>query len=711
MYVEESLALAKGDVAAAKGNVVAVEVKVAAAKKDVTAAEAKVTAAKHEVTAAEIKVTAAKQEGDKLMLDAAYHSLKCASEGQASAQAALTTAEMGVATAQTGVATAQAGVASAQTVLDACCNALAAVITRRMSDTSATSGAGTTSGASGTVAEVVATEPGQGPASSFTSSHDKSIDGVGMCFSSEWLRVDVADGAAAFRREFGVVDAPPDDEVARVADVLRACVMDTHSLRIVHETKTTAMSGTMRLVQNHHLDALCDALGADVCKTTTGESRLSLLDLKCSEGVANAKSSPDAYLMGRVVCHRDECSVFDADAAAATAAVSPADKDAACDCNLDALVVGIGEAKHTTDSAVEALRQAFVESTNVALAWRRRGVPCARVTVPVWATTGQLVKFGVTRMLEPAFPYLVIMSKTLDLADARDRTEAATLFASMMAWCRTPVHAWAREANTQQSLGLSTRAYHLKPLENVFLVADDGDASLAHMLHVLQRLQPPSPACAFVEAPITVRTGAKWRGSALVFRNLALDGYQIGVPSERAERERYLAAIRAAMEAIHEAGVVHLDFYPSNFMWKATSNAADGCDREHGPSGERMLIKIIDWDAAHVLGAPLTTLTHSRMATLADRVALVPNGRQELRAVAGWDTGLFDVLCAAAKDAAFHTQDKAALDDAFWRACRQAALQQSSGGAVQSRVVRDDSEDDDDGEDVCRELAALGVDQ
>jgi hypothetical protein len=712
---EAKVTAAEAKVVTAKQEVVIAEAKVETAKKEVVTARLEVvTVAKQEVTAANLEVTAAKEEvvtakqdGDKLMIAAAYQSLKCASEGQASAQAALATAEVvvataqaGVVTAQAGVVTAQAGVASAHTVLDACCIALAAVLTRRTPDASATPGAASTSGA---VAEMVATDSSQGPASSFTSSHDRPIDGVGMCFSSEWLRVDVADGAAAFRREFGVVDAPPDvDEVARVADVLRTCVMDTHSLSIVHETKTTA---TTRAVQNHHLDTLCVALGADVCKTTTGESRQSLQDLGCGKGVATAKSSPDAYLVGRVVCHRDDCSVFDADAAAATTAASPADTDAACNCSLslDALVVGIGEAKHTTDSAVEALRQAFVESTNVALEWRRRGVPCARVTVPVWATTGQLVKFAVTRMLEPAFPYLVILSKTLDLADARDRTEAATLFASMMAWCRTPVHAWDREANAQLSLELSTRAYHLKPLTTVFLVADDFDVSLAHMLHVLQRLQPPSPASAFVEAPITVRTEAKH--PALVFRNLVLDGYQIGVPAEHMQRKRYLAAIRVAMEAIHKAGVVHLDFYPSNFMWKETSEAADGS--EGGPSDKRVFIKIIDWDAAHVLDAPLTKVTHSRMASHAHRTALVPNGRDELRAVAAWDTSLFDVLCAAAEDAEFHTPNKATLDDAFWRACRKAA---KGSDAVLSHAAGIDG-DNENGEDVCHKLAALGVGQ
>ena len=45
------------------------------------------------------------------------------------------------------------------------------------------------------------------------------------------------------------------------------------------------------------------------------------------------------------------------------------------------------------------------------------------------------------------------------------------------------------------------------------------------------------------------------------------------------------------IDKIHEAGVVHVDLYPSNIMWRRCSHESDNIE-----------IKLIDFDVAHIKG-------------------------------------------------------------------------------------------------------------
>jgi len=83
------------------------------------------------------------------------------------------------------------------------------------------------------------------------------------------------------------------------------------------------------------------------------------------------------------------------------------------------------------------------------------------------------------------------------------------------------------------------------------------------------------------------------------------------------------------MESLHRAGVVHLDWYPSNFIWK--------CDEATG----ELMIKIIDFDATHIIGDGLEECLSSRLAgrrkQLADREE---GGRGDVR---NFDLSLMNV--------------------------------------------------------------------
>ena len=57
------------------------------------------------------------------------------------------------------------------------------------------------------------------------------------------------------------------------------------------------------------------------------------------------------------------------------------------------------------------------------------------------------------------------------------------------------------------------------------------------------------------------------------------------------------------MKAMHSAGVVHLDWYPSNFMW------------QYKPDSGELSVKIIDFDSAHLRSDSLLEFTWSRYTT------------------------------------------------------------------------------------------------
>ena len=64
-------------------------------------------------------------------------------------------------------------------------------------------------------------------------------------------------------------------------------------------------------------------------------------------------------------------------------------------------------------------------------------------------------------------------------------------------------------------------------------------------------------------------------------------GYRIWIPEDPKTRALFLAKVKMSMYAIHQAGIVHMDFYlyPSNIMLREV--------------GYGVVVKIIDWDAVH----------------------------------------------------------------------------------------------------------------
>ena len=467
---------------------------------------------------------------------------------------------------------------------------------------------------------------------------DEMMRGVGSFFFSKqfWIK----SSAEMMYKCFPVKPTDvTEGKVALIDRELEKLIMDSFTMLETHETSTKGYA--RRGVQEDHLDELCRRLTKNLWKTTTTNKTPTLKSMECPHGVATESSQPDGFIMRRL--------------------------------GKKLFLGGVLEAKGTSHSLKQALRQAYAASTNVALAHRAKGISSKSVAVPVVVTNGHCMQFGVTRVLEPSLPYFTNVSKVLDLSNGSDRREAAFLLALVDYVCDKvalepdPSHVFRGEIRW-----LSKNQYHLKKLPDLFRVLPTLDASLAHMMKLMGTLLNHEKARQFVVAPLTVLTPATCIGDkdgekeivesgALVFNNLAFIGYRIGFPKDQSKAKAFVVAIEEACKSIHDAGVVHMDLYPSNIMWKEVENL--NTDDETGT----IVVKIIDWDAAHAKGERLTEAARAAMDGKTQRH--LPGINME-KALPEWDRSLISVMKWAADDpetcARLCLDDKAELDAAFW---------------------------------------------
>jgi len=266
------------------------------------------------------------------------------------------------------------------------------------------------------------------------------------------------------------------------------------------------------------------------------------------------------------------------------------------------------ENKGAESSLLPALAQSAASATNFCIGLLTKGVALEDCIVPVIANTGMTICFGATIMLKKSFPTYVPLSKQLDLLDEHDCRVASAYLKKALE------HAKALSALPRglpikvTEISLDCDAYFIKDYnDEVFnrglgLFTDSGDRQdiqdgLDHMIRCLNRIYE-SDARDFAEYPLSVRTPVATEGNnfVIVFRDLCLLGYTVGTPNRVSQPDLYEAfkvALRSAMRLIHKAGVIHVDLYASNVMWRKESLSADGT--------EVVSIKVIDWDAAHCI--------------------------------------------------------------------------------------------------------------
>lgn len=275
---------------------------------------------------------------------------------------------------------------------------------------------------------------------------------------------------------------------------------------------------------------------------------------------------------------------------------------------------GDAEGKGGEASMLPGLRQCALYTSTMALERLVAGHALEEVVIPFFSYNGSSVQFGATYLLPPSFPVAMAVSKALDISDADDSiiaraflrraTDAVQQLKSQSLGPTVP--------RNRCSMQLGCAGVHIKILDSHAVARglglfspsrcyeDQIACGLNHLMRTLNALYL-SAAREVVVFPLSVRSPSELEsteglyGSSkdlsywLIFRDIRQDGYRMGTPPRHDSDlyQRYLSALREAVSQIHNAGVVHLDLYPSNIFWKAEENA--------------VTIKVIDWDVAHLL--------------------------------------------------------------------------------------------------------------
>lgn len=233
--------------------------------------------------------------------------------------------------------------------------------------------------------------------------------------------------------------------------------------------------------------------------------------------------------------------------------------------------------------------------------------------MPVITHTGLLEQHGAVFLLRPSCPVYVALSPVLDLASPTTRLLAAKHRIAVRDFVRA--HAKSSPlANFNAVLtplvyrpgALSSSDYHIKHCKRLFGTGESVEAHTAlHELQVFERLARAGVECVVYPAARLMKyisPGSSWTAMpALVYPNIAAVGYETGFCSDPA----WLAAVTAAVRAVHAAGVVHVDLWPCNIMWRPSPRDSEAGAGAAGEQGAAFEIRLVDFEASLEIGEPV----------------------------------------------------------------------------------------------------------
>eukprot|EP01033_Poteriospumella_lacustris_P014780 gene14781-10571_t len=123
-------------------------------------------------------------------------------------------------------------------------------------------------------------------------------------------------------------------------------------------------------------------------------------------------------------------------------------------------------------------------------------------------------------------------------------------------------------------------------MSRVFQRCDSLLQSVQSLYEVYQRLHDGQVEAAVL--PVAIKSGLLnvrqyMKHDAFLFPLLSNE-FRMGLPLDDDDHAKYLKALRDAYKKMHAAGVVHLDGYPSNILWKKADDT--------------IVIKFVDFDVA-----------------------------------------------------------------------------------------------------------------
>jgi len=248
------------------------------------------------------------------------------------------------------------------------------------------------------------------------------------------------------------------------------------------------------------------------------------------------------------------------------------------------------EVKGANGCVLEAVSQAAVTSSNMQIGLLNRGVPIEHCILPVIASNGLVMIFGVSFILSPSFPTYVPISKQLDLSDPYERRVAAAYLEKAILKSKLLGDHIPREPPAEQTrvIQIDLSLYHSKILDEKVLGRGLGlfdgtedvfrvQPGIIHMVEALNKIYACEESRIYAEYSLSIRTPDKGidkngcRFYELFYRDLSSLGFKTGAPNRIAEPkifEIYREEVQKAANPIYKAGVLHCDLYLSNIMYK-----------------------------------------------------------------------------------------------------------------------------------------------
>eukprot|EP00597_Dinobryon_sp_UTEXLB2267_P000018 CAMPEP_0170056896 /NCGR_PEP_ID=MMETSP0019_2-20121128/118_1 /TAXON_ID=98059 /ORGANISM="Dinobryon sp., Strain UTEXLB2267" /LENGTH=435 /DNA_ID=CAMNT_0010261493 /DNA_START=278 /DNA_END=1582 /DNA_ORIENTATION=- len=259
-------------------------------------------------------------------------------------------------------------------------------------------------------------------------------------------------------------------------------------------------------------------------------------------------------------------------------------------CNVG---TGVVELKDTAFAPFEQLGQLFATASNLCLGQLKHGLSPNKCCVAIMATNGHLYQFGFVTLLYPSFPVLHLTSHVLDSLDAEGLRTIAQHLYRFRETCRFQ-DSQLREnsiVNGKMFIALDSKQFYQKPISKVFQRCASQLQSILNMYKIYQRLHDYQYEEAVL--PVAIRSGPldekHYLNNDYLLFPMLQDEFRMGVPLHDDDFQNYLHALILAYKRMHSAGVVHLDGYPSNILWKKNFEG-------------KIVIRFVDFDVASFLG-------------------------------------------------------------------------------------------------------------
>ena len=242
------------------------------------------------------------------------------------------------------------------------------------------------------------------------------------------------------------------------------------------------------------------------------------------------------------------------------------------------------------------LEGAIAHATNVATGLFATGLVPEEIVVPVLSSNGRLLQVSAVYFLrQSTFPVVCFLTTVLDLFDDRGLDIAAIALSKWLLFhCDsiteklTILEGQLLSPKTSPEMELNLSVYFIKPLSKFcpILGVNRMNESVARVFTLTSVLQGSHFACpplAYRLHDTTTPDTNYIAEDVLVFEKLV--GFQIGFPVEPSERQKLFDAMLVAASEFHSLGLVHMDMYLSNIMWKK--------------NGDDYHVRIVDFDSIH----------------------------------------------------------------------------------------------------------------